>query len=107
MIEKPGDMTWRFVKYNSDNDMLLNTEFELLKKRNFIKLPEDGKLNAILLEFSLKSSTYATMALREIMKIDTSTENQIKLLKESVKASDPEVPATKEELPEEKKLKLE
>ena len=75
-------MTWRFVKYTSDKDMLLNTDLELLRKKDIVDESREGPLTACLLEFSLKSSTYATMALREILKVDTSTENQIKLAKE-------------------------
>lgn len=87
MVERAEDMTWRFVRYNSDQDMLMNNDFELMKKDRLIVLPEDGKLTACLLKFSLSSSTYATMALREILKIDTSTQNQIKLAQETTKTT--------------------
>lgn len=90
MIEKAADMSWKFVKYNADYDLLLDTEFEQGRKdRKLIELPEDGPFTACLMEFTLSSSTYATMTLREILKIDTSTQNQIKLAKEGEKKDEP------------------
>lgn len=41
----------------------------------------DGKLVALVVEFSLPSSTYATMVLREILKCDTSAANQTQMNK--------------------------
>lgn len=112
MVERAGDMTWKFVKYNSDQDMLMNNDFELMRRERLIALPEDGKLTACLLEFSLSSSTYATMALREILKIDTSTQNQIKLAQQATTTTTEgesvvgDVAVEAEEEPAGKKVKL-
>lgn len=113
-------MTWQFAKYDNDQQMLLNTDFELIKKDRLITLSQEGAMTACLLEFNLTSSTYATMALREILKVDTSTQNQIKLAKESEKAAETKTEAdvtenvveaedktVEEDEPEAKKVKLE
>lgn len=39
----------------------------------------DGKFKALIIEMCLKSSSYATMALREVLKKDTSVETQAAL----------------------------
>lgn len=46
---------------------------------NFISAILDGKYKALIIEMCLKSSSYATMALREILKNDTSAETQAAL----------------------------
>lgn len=108
VFETAADLTWQFVKYNSDQDMLLITDYEEVLKKNPVEIHENGPLTACLLEFKLNSSTYATMVLREIMKVDTSTENQIKLAKgNSIIAYTYAYTSAEVEEPDEKKVKAE
>ena len=39
----------------------------------------EGKYRALRMEFSLPPSTYATMAIREVLKLDTSIKKQTQL----------------------------
>lgn len=41
--------------------------------------PSDGKYRALRMEFSLPPSSYATMAIREVLKLDTSIKKQTQL----------------------------
>ena len=71
-------MMWEFKEYSNDQEPLIinyneqlnfNQDKDASEAQNF----EESK-TAIILEFSLKSSQYATMALREITKAETSSE---------------------------------
>jgi tRNA pseudouridine13 synthase len=74
----PTNMMWDFKEYSNDQEPLIinyneqlnfNQDKDASEAQNF----EESK-TAIILEFSLKSSQYATMALREITKAETSSE---------------------------------
>lgn len=69
------------MKYNDENDTLIRSDIEELNGESEPRSIESGKQRALVLEFSLPSSSYATMALREIMKCDTSVANQVQLQK--------------------------
>lgn len=69
------------MNYNNENDTLIRSDIEELNGEAEPKSIEDGKQKALILEFSLPSSSYATMALREILKCDTSVGNQVQLQK--------------------------
>lgn len=79
MLVKPIDLNWYSMAYNNENDTLIRSDIEELNGEAEPKRIEDGKQNALILEFSLPSSSYATMALREVMKCDTSVANQVQL----------------------------
>lgn len=67
------------MQYNDENDTLIRSDIEELNGEADAKSIENGKQKALILEFSLPSSSYATMALREILKSDTSVANQMQL----------------------------
>lgn len=69
------------MKYNTENDTLIRSDIEELNGETEPISIKDGSQKALILEFSLPSSSYATMALREILKCDTSVANQVQLQK--------------------------
>lgn len=83
MMVKPIDLNWHLMRYNSDTDTLIQSDLEGIRKEKSPVSVDDGQFTALVLEFSLPSSTYATMALREILKSDTSVASQV-ILHESL-----------------------
>lgn len=67
------------MNYNEESDTLIRSDIEELNGEAEPVSIADGKQKALILEFSLPSSSYATMALREILKCDTSVANQVQL----------------------------
>lgn len=70
------------MKYNSENDTLIRSDIEELRGENEPAAIPDGCQKALIVEFTLPSSSYATMALREILKCDTSVASQMRLQQE-------------------------
>ncbi|XP_078409315.1 pseudouridylate synthase 7 homolog isoform X1 [Cetorhinus maximus] len=76
IIIRPQNVTWQNLVYDDNKIPLVHTDVEKLEG---IPLPEsskDGKYKALKMDFSLPPSTYATMAIREVLKMDTSIRNQ-------------------------------
>lgn len=67
------------MKYNNETDVLIRSDLEELRGDAEPRSIDDGQLNALILELNLPTSSYATMALREITKSDTSASHQIHL----------------------------
>uniref|UniRef100_A0A1A9WI99 TRUD domain-containing protein n=1 Tax=Glossina brevipalpis TaxID=37001 RepID=A0A1A9WI99_9MUSC len=85
LLLKPIDMSWEFRFYSTPEETLIASDWEILKDRekaNKIEINATNdaeKLSALLLDFCLPPSAYATMMLRELMKCDTSASGQTNL----------------------------
>ncbi|KAI5100371.1 pseudouridylate synthase 7 homolog isoform X3 [Silurus meridionalis] len=75
----PKDVTWELIHYEDPRVPLVHTDVEKLENKPAPVFLAEGKYRALKMEFSLPSSTYATMAIREVLKMDTSIKNQTKL----------------------------
>jgi tRNA pseudouridine13 synthase len=83
---KPENFTWKFMKYQGQNaDLIISDYSKMLKDPEPQDEPE-GEHKALILDFVLPPSAYATMALREVMKCDTSVGHHINLDNEAKKA---------------------
>ena len=95
ILGKPMDMTFKILNYMNENDDLLNSDLEILNNNTALKngrqysknkltqfaisdeqssknvFAKDHKV-AVILEFKLNTSSYATMLLRELLKVETS-----------------------------------
>ncbi|XP_037722158.1 pseudouridylate synthase 7 homolog [Drosophila subpulchrella] len=86
MIISSSDLKWNFRFYNTPEDTLIASDWELLKNIPITPEPAEAeaKFLALLLEFSLPTAAYATMFLRELLKQDTSSASQTQLEKEAM-----------------------
>jgi hypothetical protein len=74
-------MSWHFKKYNLPTDNIILSDLEKLRcVPEPVDLP-DGKFKALIVDFCLPSSVYATMALRELLRQETSPYIQSQLEK--------------------------
>eukprot|EP00047_Mylnosiga_fluctuans_P005870 m.243244 g.243244 ORF g.243244 m.243244 type:complete len:621 (-) comp14197_c0_seq1:211-2073(-) len=73
---KPKDMTWSVMQYDDFTIPLTRSDFEVLDGAPEPVSVEGGKLRAVVLSMTLDPSTYATMALREAMRIPTDAGQQ-------------------------------
>ncbi|KAG1670926.1 Pseudouridylate synthase 7 [Nymphon striatum] len=76
IIVRPNEFTWSFHQYKDPTESLIISDIDEL---NNVEMPPeqiDGQYKALKLHLTLPSSSYATMALREIMKCDTSSSFQ-------------------------------
>ncbi|XP_012282551.1 pseudouridylate synthase 7 homolog isoform X2 [Orussus abietinus] len=76
ILEIPSNLSWHTMRYVSKYDDLILSDVDEMRKLTPPKDQPDGKYKALIVEMSLKPSTYATMALREILKCDTSPQTQ-------------------------------
>lgn len=79
ILQVPLDLSWKVIHYNEKDEDLVISDIDRLRKVKPKEETADGKYKALIVEMSLPSSTYATMALREILKHDTSSQSQAEL----------------------------
>ncbi|XP_067420586.1 pseudouridylate synthase 7 homolog isoform X2 [Emydura macquarii macquarii] len=79
IIIRPQNVSWEVVAYDDPRIPLFNTDLDKLEGKPPPVLVTEGKFKALKMEFSLPPSTYATMAIREVLKMDTSIKNQTQL----------------------------
>ncbi|XP_053113399.1 pseudouridylate synthase 7 homolog isoform X2 [Hemicordylus capensis] len=79
IIIRPQNVSWELVEYDDPKIPLFNTDLDKLEGKPPAVLLTEGKYKALKMEFSLPPSTYATMAIREVLKMDTSIKNQTQL----------------------------
>lgn len=78
IVLKPENLTWKIVRYSDPYCDLILSDLDELQGKKIAGDVEDGKYRALLVDMTLPASTYATMALRELLKKDTSSESQAK-----------------------------
>uniref|UniRef100_A0A673WYX8 Pseudouridylate synthase 7 homolog n=1 Tax=Salmo trutta TaxID=8032 RepID=A0A673WYX8_SALTR len=79
ILIKPSDVNWEVINYDDPRISLVHTDVEKLEDQPPPVFNKEGKYRALRMEFSLPPSTYATMAIREVLKMDTSIKNQTQL----------------------------
>ncbi|KAJ7329573.1 hypothetical protein JRQ81_015747 [Phrynocephalus forsythii] len=79
IIIRPQNVSWDLVTYDDPKIPLFATDLDKLEGKTPAVLATGGKYKALKMEFSLPPSTYATMAIREVLKMDTSIKNQTQL----------------------------
>uniref|UniRef100_A0A671YT14 Pseudouridylate synthase 7 homolog n=1 Tax=Sparus aurata TaxID=8175 RepID=A0A671YT14_SPAAU len=79
IIIRPSDVSWEVIKYDDPRISLVHSDFEKLENKPAPVFSKEGKHRALRMEFSLPPSTYATMAIREVLKLDTSIKKQTQL----------------------------
>ncbi|XP_013787304.1 pseudouridylate synthase 7 homolog [Limulus polyphemus] len=72
LLVRPQLMSWAILRYDDIKEPLVLSDLDVVQGVQLPSVLTSGKLKALKLEFSLPSSSYATMAIREILKMDTS-----------------------------------
>ncbi len=83
IVHKPTNVSWEHIKYTDPDIPLAQADEDRLLGFNIpAKNDPEGKFDALKISWSLGTSSYATMALREITRQETSSWHQIGLTAE-------------------------
>lgn len=76
IVIRPTNVEWSVVNYQDPTVSLLQSDWDVLQGKPVSSDAKDGPLCAVKLTFGLPRSCYATMALREVLHLDTSASFQ-------------------------------
>ena len=76
---KPVNLSWSVLKYTDPDVPLAQSDEDKLLGFEPPVIDENGKFVALQVNLQLNTAAYATMALREITKTDTSSHHQTNL----------------------------
>lgn len=82
VLRKPVDVAHELKRYNDPTVPLLETDVDRLAGHAVQASTPDGKYRALCLEFQLGPSSYATMAVRELLKQSSNLDVQLQLKKQ-------------------------
>ncbi|BFZ08977.1 hypothetical protein BsWGS_12016 [Bradybaena similaris] len=75
----PSNVTWSHHRYDDCSLPLTLSDMDVIKEVTLPASHNKGKFKAVILKMDLPSSCYATMALREVLHVDTSVFHQTSL----------------------------
>ncbi|KAH9507458.1 multisubstrate pseudouridine synthase 7 [Bulinus truncatus] len=79
IVVRPSEVTWSHHHYEDYTLPLVLSDLDLVNKVDLPIAASGGKLKSVVLKLRLPTSCYATMALREALRIDTSAAHQMTL----------------------------
>ncbi|KAJ1558389.1 multisubstrate pseudouridine synthase 7, partial [Cladochytrium tenue] len=79
LVQKPSNVSWRTLRYTDPNTPLTLTDLDRVRSAAEPVSEPDGRYLGLVCEFGLPASSYATMALREVLHVDTSAGFQTEL----------------------------
>ncbi|KAF7977463.1 hypothetical protein HWV62_3649 [Athelia sp. TMB] len=79
ILQLPKDVSWSVLRYTDPDVPLAQADEDKLLGFDPPVLAEDGKFMALQIQLTLNTAAYATMALREVTKTDTSSHFQSNL----------------------------
>jgi len=83
IIHLPRELSWSVLRYTDPDVPLAQSDEDRLLGFDPPSIVDDGKFMALQIKLTLGTAAYATMALREITKTDTSSHIQTSLTQAS------------------------
>ena len=79
ILHMPKELSWTVMRYTDPDISLAQSDEDELLKFDPPVMDQEGKFLALQIRLTLGTASYATMALREITKADTSSHYQMNL----------------------------